>query len=78
LALDDVVVAQALVPPGGVEDAAAIHVHPGFLEADDAAGGEVHAAVVEVVADGDENAAALFLADLADVGGGVGCSVLEK
>jgi hypothetical protein len=67
-----------LVPPGGVEDAAAIHVYPGFLEADDAAGGEVDAAVVEVVADGDEGAAALLLADLADVGGGVGCLVLVK
>ena len=64
-------VAQALVPWFLVEDALAVHVHPRGLEAEDAGGGEVDAGVVEVVADGQEGAAVLERADLADVGGGV-------
>lgn len=67
-----------MVPGGGVEDAAAVHVYPDFLEADDAAGGEVDAAVVEVAADGEEGAAVLLFADFADVGGGVGWSRVRK
>lgn len=71
LAFDNVVVSETLVPGGFVEDALAVHVDPGFLEAQDAAGREVDAAVVEVVPDGHEGAAVLERADLADVGGGV-------
>lgn len=70
---DDVVVAQRLVPGLAVEGFARVHVRPAFVEALDALGGEVDAAVVEVVADGHKGGAVLLQADLLDVLGGAGC-----
>lgn len=52
LALNDVVIAKALVPRDLIEDALAVHVDPSLLEAEDSASGEVYATVVEVVAHG--------------------------
>jgi hypothetical protein len=53
LALHHVVVSQALVPGGVLENALAVHVDPGLLEANDTACGKVDTAVVEIVADGN-------------------------
>ena len=73
VARHDVVVAEGLVPREELEDALLVHVHPGGLEAVDARGGHVDAAIVEVVAHGDECVAVLHLADLPDVPSRVHC-----
>jgi hypothetical protein len=50
LALDDVMITKALIPRDLIEDALAVHINPGFLEAEYPACSEVDTTIVEVVA----------------------------
>jgi hypothetical protein len=50
LALDDVMITKALIPRDLIEDALAVHINPGFLEAEYPACIEVDTTIVEVVA----------------------------
>jgi hypothetical protein len=53
LTLDNVMIAKTLVPRYIFEDPLAVHVDPGFLEAENAAGGKVDAGIIEIVAHGN-------------------------
>ena len=46
-------VAQTLIPRNIVKDALAVHIDPGFLEAENSPCSEVDATIVEIVANGD-------------------------
>jgi hypothetical protein len=53
LTLDNVMIAETLIPRNVVKDALAVHIDPGFLEAENSACSEVDATIVEIVANGD-------------------------
>jgi hypothetical protein len=53
LTLDNVMIAETLIPRDVVKDALAVHIDPRFLEAENSACSEVDATVVEIVANGD-------------------------
>jgi hypothetical protein len=53
LTLDNVMIAETLIPRDVVKDALAVHIDPCFLEAENSACSEVDATVVEIVANGD-------------------------
>jgi len=53
LTLDNVMVAKTLVPRYILEDPLAVHVDPGFLEAENTARGKVDAGIIEIVAHGN-------------------------
>jgi hypothetical protein len=53
LTLDNVMIAKTLVPRYILEDPLAVHVDPGFLEAENAARGKVDAGIIEIVAHGN-------------------------
>src|SRR5271155_1861400 len=46
-------IAETLIPRNVVKDALAVHIDPGFLEAENSACSEVDATIVEIVANGD-------------------------
>jgi hypothetical protein len=53
LTLDNVMIAETLIPRDVVKDALAVHIDPCFLETENSACSEVDATVVEIVANGD-------------------------
>ena len=53
LTLDNVMIAQTLIPRNIAKDALAVHINPGFLKAENPPCSEVDATVVEIVANGD-------------------------
>jgi hypothetical protein len=53
LTLDNVMIAETLIPRNVVKDALAVHIDPGFLEAENSACSEVDATIVEIIANGD-------------------------
>lgn len=53
LALDNVMIAETLIPRNVAKDALAVHIDPGFLEAENSACAEVDATIIEIVANGD-------------------------
>jgi hypothetical protein len=53
LTLDNVMIAQTLIPRNVAKDALAVHIDPGFLEAENSPCSEVDATIIEIVANGD-------------------------
>jgi hypothetical protein len=53
LTLDNVMIAQTLIPRNIAKDALAVHINPGFLKAENPPCSEVDATIVEIVANGD-------------------------